>query len=149
MSLSKYVLNLLAATILPPVLAVVAVMACSVLTDTLHIGVAATTYERIGATPPFVLQILFGLSLGFLLSKRIGHVKSARWVWLIPAAWMLVGIATWHPFTVSSLSRWEYFFSSQLVPTSSIALAVSLGHRSIHAYRAIVYVSCLFSGSFS
>ena len=113
MSLSKYILNLLAATILPPVLAAGTVLICSVVTGLLNIGGTAAMYQRIGAAPPFVLQILFGLSLGFLLSKRIGDVKSARWVWLIPAAWMLVGIVTWHPFAVSSLSPWEYFFSSQ------------------------------------
>ena len=113
MSFPKYLLNLLAATILPPLLAAAAVVACSVLTGALHVGVTALTYQRIGAAPPFVVQTLLALALGFLVSKRIGDARSARWVWVIPAAWMLVGIISWLPATTASTSAWEYFFSPQ------------------------------------
>jgi hypothetical protein len=113
MKFSKYFLNLLAATILPSVLAAVAVVTCSVLTGLLNIGVTAATYQRIGAASPFVLQTLFGLLMGLLLSKRIGDVKSAQWVWVIPVTWMLFGIVIWRPVVVPNLSPWEYFFSAQ------------------------------------
>jgi hypothetical protein len=111
MNFSKYFLNLLAATILPSVLAAVAVVTCSLVTGLLKVGVTAATYQRIGAAFPFVVQTLFGLLLGLFLSMKI-DVKSARWVWVIPIAWMLVGIVTWRPVVVPNLSPWDTFSAS-------------------------------------
>ena len=109
-----YFLNLLAATILPALLAAGALGMAADLAEALHLGSTATAYQQLGGVPPFLLQSLLGLALGYscFLAQGI-EGKLAQWVWVIPAAWMLVGIATWQPVTSASNSVWEYFFSTQ------------------------------------
>ncbi len=113
MRVFKYVLHISFATIVPMTLAVAAVFICPLVTDLLHIGIPASTYQRLGSTPPFLIQIVAALILGLLLSTRIGERKCALWVWFIPAVWMLVGIATWKPTgSVFDASIWQWFFSA-------------------------------------
>ena len=109
----KYVLHLSSATIVPMLLAVAIVFICALVTDLLRIGVTASAYERLGSTPPFLIQIVAAFVLGLFLSTRIGVRNGALWVWVIPAIWMLVGIATWKPTgSVFDASIWRWFFSA-------------------------------------
>ena len=113
MTVFKYVLHLSFATILPMLLAVAVVFVCALVTDLLRIGITASTYQRLGSTPPFLIQIMTALVLGLLLSTRIGGRNGALWVWVIPAVSMLDGIATWKPIgSVFSASVWQWFFSA-------------------------------------
>ena len=108
-----YFLNFLAATTLPALLGAGALVTSAEIAEVLHLGPTATAYQQIGAAPPFLVQTLLGFALGyyfFLARGSDGWV--ALWVWVIPAAWMLVGIATWQPVTSATISVWEYFFGT-------------------------------------
>ncbi|HWR15623.1 MAG TPA: hypothetical protein VN577_12395 [Terriglobales bacterium] len=108
----KYLIHLLFATIVPMFLTVAAIFVSATVTDLLGKFVSGSSYQRLGSTPPFIIQTAIALVLGLLLINRIGERKAARWVWVIPAAWMIVGIVTWSRIvSLPNISVWQWFFT--------------------------------------
>ena len=101
-------------------LAVVLVFVSAFLTNLLRLQVSALAYQRLASTPPYTVQMLSAFVLGFALSASPRSRKCALWIWVLPAVWILLALATWQPVQGASASVWQYFFTAswwQLSPS--------------------------------
>jgi hypothetical protein len=63
--------------------------------------------------PLFPIQTTVAFVMGFLLARKQGGFSghpSARWVWIVPALWLMFSIAAYRPDSVMMEPRFRHFF---------------------------------------
>src|SRR4051812_17916302 len=93
----RYTMHLAVATLGAMLLAVPVVFACAAVTDVFRLGVTGTAYQRLGSTPPFVIQVAIAFVFGFAVAAWNANRDSAKWVWVVPTIWMMIALIAWKP----------------------------------------------------
>ena len=123
-------------------LAVVLVFVSAFLTNLLRLQVSALAYQRLASTPPYTVQMLSAFVLGFALSASPRSRKCALWIWVLPAVWILLALATGSQSKGKCLGV-AIFLHGIVVATLTVAPSLTVGNCPVYAHRPVVHVTGL------
>jgi hypothetical protein len=98
----------------------------------------------------FPFQSLVGILIGFVLAAshgKFGRSRVARWVWTVPAGFLLLLLLSWSPRSVLVETRWEHFFWSTMPDSKKEQLITTLPLLTSITYGLGSYLGCKYQRS--